>query len=107
MCFNEYVSFASFAAAVAINAFVMSSNEASPHVRAICLFFMFVALMQLVDRAAPAAEDALEAGATQGKAKKAKKAKTAMKAKTAKPASVANTPKGVKPRIRKAAVPIG
>jgi hypothetical protein len=30
-----------------------------------------------------------------------------MKAKTAKPASVANTPKGVKPRIRKAAVPIG
>ena len=72
-----------------------------------------MALMQLVDRAAPAAEDALEAGATQGKAKKAKKAKTAtkaktaMKAKTAKPASVANTPKGVKPRIRKAAVPIG
>jgi large subunit ribosomal protein L17 len=63
-----------------------------------------MALMQLVDRAAPAAEDAVsEDGATQGKAK----AKKAKKAKSAKPASGGNTPKGVKPRARKAAAPIG
>jgi hypothetical protein len=64
-----------------------------------------MALMQLVDRAAPATEDTLsEAGATKGKAKGKAKAK---KAKTAKPASCGNTPKGVKPRVRKAAAAIG
>lgn len=63
-----------------------------------------MALMQLVDRAAPATEDTLsEAGAAKGKAK----AKKAKKAKTAKPASGGNTPKGVKPRVRKAAAAIG
>ena len=60
-----------------------------------------MALMQLVDRAAPATEDALnEAAAIKGKAK-------AKKAKTARPASGGNTPKGVKPRVRKAAAAIG
>lgn len=64
-----------------------------------------MALMQLVDRAAPAAEDAVSEGATgKGKAKKAKKA---TKAKTAKSATGSNTPKGVKPRARKAAAAIG
>lgn len=66
-----------------------------------------MALMQLVDRAAPATEDTLsEAGATKGKAKGKVKAK-AKKAKTAKPAAGGNTPKGVKPRVRKAAAAIG
>jgi large subunit ribosomal protein L17 len=67
-----------------------------------------MALMQLVDRAAPATEDTLsEAGATKGKAKGKATAKKAKKAKTAKPASGGNTPKGVKPRVRKAAAAIG
>lgn len=67
-----------------------------------------MALMQLVDRAAPATEDTLsEAGATKGKAKAKAKGKKAKKAKTAKPASGGNTPKGVKPRVRKAAAAIG
>jgi hypothetical protein len=66
-----------------------------------------MALMQLVDRAAPATEDTLsEAGATEGKGKAKAKAK-GKKAKTAKPASGGNTPKGVKPRVRKAAAAIG
>jgi hypothetical protein len=61
-----------------------------------------MALMQLVDRAAPAAEDAVSEGAAgKGKAKKATKAKTA------KSATGSNTPKGVKPRVRKAAAAIG
>jgi large subunit ribosomal protein L17 len=63
-----------------------------------------MALMQLVDRAAPAAEDAVSEGAAgKGKAK----AKKATKAKTAKSATGSNTPKGVKPRVRKAAAAIG
>jgi hypothetical protein len=70
-----------------------------------------MALMQLVDRAAPATEDTLsEAGATEGKGKAKAKAKAkakGKKAKTAKPASGGNTPKGVKPRVRKAAAAIG
>lgn len=56
-----------------------------------------MALMQLVDRAAPAAEGEA-AGvetAAKGKSPKAKKAKTA--------AGANNTPKGVKPRARKSA----
>ena len=63
-----------------------------------------MALMQLVDRAAPAAEDAVSEGAA-GKGKG--KAKKATKAKTAKSATGSNTPKGVKPRVRKAAAAIG